>query len=117
MKEITFNNSEGDVVTYDEVCGRLDGKCEVWGRLILTDDFWDAFEKGTLIFPFWDSPWGTVDLSVWLGSVNKWVTERITVKHLGVTHPSLLKKNALENRLLKNELGQPVEIQIFFRSS
>ncbi|PVD22816.1 hypothetical protein C0Q70_16072 [Pomacea canaliculata] len=77
VKEITFNNSEGDVVTYDEVCGRLDGKCEVWGRLILTDDFWDAFEKGTLIFPFWDSPWGTVDLSVWLGNVNKTQQERV----------------------------------------
>ena len=67
---------EDDPITYDDVCGRLDGECLVWGDLLLKEEFWQAYLNGTLTFPFWESPWGIVDLSAWLGTVNRSVMMR-----------------------------------------
>ncbi|XP_076441426.1 patched domain-containing protein 3-like [Babylonia areolata] len=72
VKTWTWNRTRDEgPVTYEEVCGRLEGACLVWGQVVLTEEFWQAYLAGTLTFPFWDSPWGTLDLSMWLGNVNR----------------------------------------------
>ncbi|KAL8580373.1 hypothetical protein ACOMHN_037472 [Nucella lapillus] len=70
VKTWTSNTTEGEALPYEEVCGRLEGKCLVWGEVVLKSEFWEAYVNGTVTYPFWESPWGTVDLSVWMGAVN-----------------------------------------------
>ncbi|KAK7501184.1 hypothetical protein BaRGS_00007669 [Batillaria attramentaria] len=64
------DGSVDDAFGYEDVCGRLDGECQVWGSLMLSDEFWDAYQAGNAHFPFWESSWGPADLSLWLGGTN-----------------------------------------------
>ncbi|KAK7088494.1 hypothetical protein V1264_022407 [Littorina saxatilis] len=57
-------------VTLEDICARLKGKCQTDGFYFLTDEFREAYRNGTVEYPYWNSPWGSLDLSRSLGNVN-----------------------------------------------
>nr|KAG5702432.1 hypothetical protein BaRGS_027519 [Batillaria attramentaria] len=68
VKSITAS-SDGQTVTFSNVCARRDSLCFVDGEYVLSPSFQAAVGAGLVTYPYWNTPAGAVPLFTAIGGV------------------------------------------------
>ncbi|KAK7479950.1 hypothetical protein BaRGS_00028777, partial [Batillaria attramentaria] len=55
------------LVTWNDVCARLQRKCQTEGGFFVSERFEEEYRQGNVQYPFWDSPWGAFDVTRVIG--------------------------------------------------
>lgn len=51
VKNIKINSSDGQIFSYEDLCGLNNGRCYAWGLWYLSDEFWIRYRENTLEYP------------------------------------------------------------------